>query len=177
VGGRITTIMSHELELFVGKRAMLERLRACWPDAQLYQLTPNPEFATLPIMDWEAYEHAQAEGLRVPEGWAEPTDLSPEEIQYLAAFSAGAALAYVQTNYFGGRGWQGAILWRDGTCVYGPEVMWVQDEAGRSAAEWPINRALRGLGVQSSLGRDEFATVGLGYRSYRDLIENATLLT
>src|SRR4051812_958103 len=104
--------MSHELELFAGKRAMLERLRACWPDARLYQLTSNPELAALPIMDWEAYEHARSEGLRVPEGWAEPTDLSLAEIQRFAAFSADSALAYVQTNYFGGRGWQGAILWR-----------------------------------------------------------------
>ena len=169
--------MSHELELFVGTRATLERLQTRWPDAQPYRPTPQAKFAVLPIMDWQAYEHAQAEGLRVPEGWAEPTDLTPAELEDLAAFSVGAALAYVQTNYFGGRGWQGAILWRDGTCVYGPEVMWADDEGGRPSAEWPINRALRGLGVQSWPGRDEFATLGLGYRSYRDLIEGATLLT
>src|SRR4051812_11354501 len=94
--------MSHELELFVGKRAILERLRTRWPDAQLYQSTPGAKFAVLPIRDWEAYEHAQDEGLRVPEGWAEPTDLTPTEMEDLATFSAGAALAYAQTNYFGG---------------------------------------------------------------------------
>jgi hypothetical protein len=48
--------MSHELELFVGKRAILERLRTRWPDAQLYQPTPKAKFAVLPIRDWEAFD-------------------------------------------------------------------------------------------------------------------------
>lgn len=48
--------------------------------------------------------------------------------------------------------------------------MWAKDEGSRPAAEWPINRALRGLGVKRDGQNDEFLMFGLGrYRSYEDI--------
>jgi hypothetical protein len=42
----------------------------------------------------------------------------------LAAASLGGSLAYLQTDYFGGQGWQGSVLWIDGKLVLRPEEMW-----------------------------------------------------
>jgi hypothetical protein len=74
-------------------------------------------------------------------------------------------LAYVETNYFG-VGTQAAVVWRDGTAVFGPE---------QSKSEWrkgqyfsppyldkAINRSLRLLGAVRGHLTDEFDAIGLG---------------
>jgi hypothetical protein len=69
----------------------------------------------------------------------------------LRSLSEGAEFAYVETEYFGGTGAQGAVVFRDGNCVFGPE----EREAG------PINKALAMLGVDGTGSHDEFEAAGL----------------
>ncbi|SFJ20536.1 hypothetical protein SAMN03159338_1065 [Sphingomonas sp. NFR04] len=77
-----------------------------------------------------------------------------------------ASLAYIETNYFGGTGSQGAALLRDGQTVY--ERSTPVDCAPVSASS-PINSVLRDLGVQTSDG-DEFDALGLfNFRSLEAL--------
>jgi hypothetical protein len=56
--------------------------------------------------------------------------------------------------------------------------MWADDEARRPSSEWPINRALRGIGVARDGQNDEFRMFGLaGYRHYGDIAAYATVVT
>ena len=78
----------------------------------------------------------------------------------LAKFGAGCstrgAVAYVETDYWGGEGVQSALLWERGEVAYGPA----------EASLGPINEVLRRLGVERGAHHDEFDAVGLGH--YRD---------
>lgn len=67
-------------------------------------------------------------------------------------------IAYVETDYFGGTGSQGAAVLDRGTVTFESAI---QIGPARSRPDDPINTALRALGVKASAGRDEFETVGL----------------
>ena len=59
---------------------------------------------------------------------------------------------YFETEHFGGNGRQGAVVFQNGTAVFGP----------KSAEHGPINEALACLGVRvAAPAHDEFETVGL----------------
>jgi hypothetical protein len=92
-------------------------------------------------------------------------------------------VVYIETNYFGGTGSQGAAFFSDG------RVVWKQSEPVKLRWEGrrtplarflsklrkekfksPINRGLAALGVRASPGLDEFDSVGLGrFRSLETL--------
>jgi hypothetical protein len=85
--------------------------------------------------------------------------LSHELAEQLRAGSERATLLYFETEYFGGMGTQGAAVFRDGECVFGPQAA----ELG------PINNALALLGVRTiAPAVDEFETVGLHHHSSVD---------
>ncbi|MFE2263172.1 hypothetical protein [Streptomyces griseosporeus] len=77
----------------------------------------------------------------------------------LAAWSAGGPVAYVEAEYFGGVGEQGAAVWNGGRIVLGP--VRVGEGEPFPAGGSPVSQALRWLGVVASAGEDEFAAVGL----------------
>ena len=68
----------------------------------------------------------------------------------LGRLSATGVVAYVEADFFGGRGEQRCVVWRKGTLVLGPLE---EDHA--------INRALGRLSVRHGLFHDEFEAVGL----------------
>jgi hypothetical protein len=72
--------------------------------------------------------------------------------KWCAGLSFAGSVAYIETEYFGGTGDQGAAVWDAGGLVYGPS------RAPRDV----INQALRMLGVSRDRGRDEFDSIGLG---------------
>lgn len=84
--------------------------------------------------------------------------LTPELIRWCAAQSKLGPLAYIETQYFGGEGGQGAALFVDGQIAWGP----ANDGTG------PINAVLSLLGVAAHRGRDAFDTVGLGRHRMND---------
>lgn len=63
--------------------------------------------------------------------------------------------AYIETDYFGGVGSQAATVFSDGSFAIPEETT------------FPINAALRALGVRAAPGVDEFDTLGLS--RFRDL--------
>lgn len=80
------------------------------------------------------------------------------------ALSVDTAIAYVETEYFGGEGFERAGVWSEGRLALGP-----LDGAGS------INTALRALGVQPAPGIEEFELVGLGrYRSLEEWLRDAS---
>jgi hypothetical protein len=78
----------------------------------------------------------------------------------IAAASITADVVYFETEYHGGTGGQGAAVYRQGKCIYGPTF----SEAG------PINEALATIGVRvSAPARDAFEAIGLNrHRSSDD---------
>jgi hypothetical protein len=81
-------------------------------------------------------------------------------VEHLRSASARSWLVYVETDYFGGSGGQGAMAFRDGAIVYGP----------RAADRDCINEALAVIGIEvAPPARDAFETVGLDlHRSTED---------
>lgn len=81
-------------------------------------------------------------------------------VDAMQAASARSWIVYVETDYFGGSGGQGAMAFRDGGIVYGP----------RSADRDCINEALAIVGIEvAPPARDAFETVGLDlHRSTED---------
>lgn len=89
-----------------------------------------------------------------PEFWK----LSGPIVFVAKELSQQGAVAYVETDYFGGSGRQAATVWEFGSVRMPPT------EAKRG----PINAALRVMGVRARFMRDEFETVGLGTRRSND---------
>ncbi|MEZ5955214.1 MAG: hypothetical protein R3C13_13030 [Hyphomonas sp.] len=85
--------------------------------------------------------------------------LTQNLVDLLREASRSAAFAYIETNYFGGVGVQGAAVFREGEIVYGPVC----------AERGTINGALVLLGVPVQPGTsDAFAAIGLDRLRYND---------
>jgi hypothetical protein len=79
--------------------------------------------------------------------------LTPEFLSWLVHLSVGKTIAYIETDYFGGEGGQGAALFCDGKTTFGPLF----------GEEEHINSVLKLLGVKVAANEfDEFAAVDLG---------------
>jgi hypothetical protein len=89
--------------------------------------------------------------------------LSEQLVHELEVASVGGTIMYFETEYFGGRGSQGAVVFQNSTVVLGP----------KSAEHGPINEALSYLGVRVvAPAHDEFETVGLHrHRHTEDWLE------
>lgn len=93
--------------------------------------------------------------------------LSPKLNHFGQTHSKNENLAYIETNYFGGVGNQGAIVWSKGRILFGPAVTGNRPDlqVDRLPAG-AINCALQILGVNKGDWLDEFEALGLGkYRS------------
>jgi hypothetical protein len=88
--------------------------------------------------------------------------LTPALLKTLEERSGYRTLAYIETEYFGGTGVQGAVVCAEGRTIMGPEQ--------GDGVNGPISRAMRCLGVQASSDSiDEFAETGLSeFRSNDD---------
>ena len=88
--------------------------------------------------------------------------LSSALAEFGARCSTRGAVAYIETDYWGGEGKQSALLWEGGEVAYGPAL----------ARLGPINDVLRRMGVERGENHDEFDAVGLGrYRDNEDWIK------
>ncbi|MFF5370200.1 hypothetical protein [Streptomyces sp. NPDC013187] len=84
----------------------------------------------------------------------------------LADWSAAGPVAYVEAEYFGGVGEQGAAVWDGGGVVLGP--LRVEEGEPFAPAGSPVSQALRRLGVVRGADQDEFTAVGLDRRRHTD---------
>lgn len=92
--------------------------------------------------------------------------LYPDITAWVERASTHTLIAYIETSFFGGVGYQIAGLWRDGRLVLAPDangVMLGGSNPPLSSDQWPINVVLRVLGVTISPNhKDEFQSLGLG---------------
>lgn len=140
--------MSHCVHAIVAPESFADAILAAWPELPV--LRHKSHFCIFPV-DYELID-AKIEPETTPrETGDEFMLLTPAFENYLRELSRGGVLAYVETDYFGGVGGQGAIVFRDGSEVMRPK--WHDSGA--------INTALEMIGVPRSLAGDRFSMVGL----------------
>jgi len=160
--------MEHVLRLFVGPVPALAALAGGAPDARIYELTAASDLLVLLLDDGlhEALHAAYGTGEWLESG----PRLTTRDLAAGAAASRGAGLAYVEIEAGDGEGRQSAVVWIDGALAMHPVTMSVRERRARAPAFWPVNAALRALGVKALGGVDELSTFGLaGLRDASDL--------
>jgi hypothetical protein len=164
--------MGHQVRLFVGHPNVLSRYHAVLPNVRLHTLVAGVALAVLSLDDdvHDALHKAYGTGEWLDDG----AGLTSTDIAFAARSSKTGALAYIETAYFGGTGRQSAVLWIGGGIAIKPTSLETTAAGNRPRATWPINAALRGLGVQATSGHDEFDSIGLGhYRSHDAILARA----
>lgn len=118
--------------------------------------------AILPLRDEDIDAFIPGPHVGHPDGF---TYLSQQLAAMISQASELGRIMYFETEYFGGSGAQGAVVYDHRACIFGPE----------SAEFGPINRALALLGVRPSpTAHDEFETIGLDrHRSTEDWLESS----
>jgi hypothetical protein len=153
--------VAHFINGFVAEYDLLETGEKPFHDARICRLNMGLGFMPLP----------EVEGPRATpefnqEFWEK---LSRELASWALRQSVHFPLAYIWTEYFGGSGDQGAIVWRNGAVEFGPTA--TGDDSGypKSEHDFAINRALQALGADRGKELDEFKAVDLDqYRSNDD---------
>lgn len=142
--------MSHSLTAFIAKRPVLVALARSMEGASFYRLK-HPDFLVLPITDDVFDRVVELKGpgsLVAVEFWGLTNNLA----QLACDASALGLVAYIETDYFGGVGTQGAAVWKHETLLQEPAT----------GTKGTINLALRTIGLAADIGLDEFDTLGLG---------------
>jgi hypothetical protein len=122
------------------------------------------EFALLPLTEELFDELAAMKGNQ--------QEIRDEQFFYLCSrtieagklFSLQTPIAYVEMDYFGGVGTQGAVVWVSGELIFGPAVTAEQDALVGNRSEFAINAALRRIEVTKGNCLDEFEAIGLDAR-------------
>ncbi len=104
-------------------------------------------------------------------------DITYDVREMIRDLSALGKCAYIETSYFGGLGVQISETWDKGIRIDGPLISYdgVENKMNYkdvTVVDYPINRALKNLGILKEEDKDEFDTIGLGkYRSNGKIME------
>lgn len=159
--------MSHSVRLFAGPRLALRPFLEAVPNTRIYALTREAPAFVLPVednvLDRLHARNGTGEWLDSPtHPDTAPPRLTTTDLAFAAHASVGSALAYLETEYFGGQGWQSAAVWIDGQLAMRPAL--AHSGERRAPKLLPINGALRMLGVEANYAHpadDEFSRFGL----------------
>jgi hypothetical protein len=168
-GAIVEPVTEHAVRLLVGPLQPLRAVQAMAAMARIFALTPAAYLWALPLDD-EVHDTLHA-AFGTGEWLRTGAQLTSTDLITLARLSQGSAMAYIETNYKGPTGTQSAALWRDGVMAMPPVTL--DASVMRPAQFWPINAALKSLGVVAQAAADEFTVFGLmGYRSNRMIAAN-----
>jgi hypothetical protein len=156
--------MSHHIRGFIARKDDLCRAATDLTGARVVSLSLG--FGFLPVTEQlgggdepAPFEHLERLTARLG-AWAE-------------AASAAFPLAYVETDYFGGYGWQAAMAWVGGRVTFGPvrtTDLWREGKyTPTPLLDGAINQSARLVGVDRGLVRDEFDALGLGRHRSNEL--------
>jgi len=154
--------VSHAVQAIVGTKRTLDAIQHRFGVSRVVHLSER--LCLLPMLD-EFYDVLPGvDGSSVVVGQFHFRYLSPKVLQLLTDASRSEAIAYFETDYFGGAGDQGAMVAKDGKVVFGP-----------MAGSHAINSALQILGVMKEGAQDEFEALGLSrFRRNEDWIDQPT---
>ena len=153
--------MDHVLRLFVGMPDALQPFLALVPDVRLYALTRHGTLAVLPFDDalQDALHRRFGTG-QWPAG--QRLLLSTTDQSFAADCSARAPLGYVEMLTDDVADLQSAAVWQHGRLTLGPTTLDLRGTgAGRPKSLWPVNVALRTLGISAATAGDELSVFGL----------------
>jgi len=147
--------MGYDIQAIIGIQPVLQAHSASFASAVVAPLARG--FALIPITD-ELLDEIGAAG-----DSGRFYKFTPAVTEWLQAISASAPVAYVEADYFGGVGSQGAVVWAHRAQIlpptHGPDA---------------INIALRLLGVSRGTSQDEFEAIGLPrHRGTRGWLDDA----
>jgi hypothetical protein len=137
--------MGHYITGLIARREVLGRLGGAFAVQPCFALEEDMAFMPL-----ERENLDEVTGLHTENAMDEFYYLTDRLIELLRSASHAGETAYIETDYHGGYGGQGAAVLRDGEIIGAPE--WGEGGA--------INRALAKLGVTPRPGLDAFDTVG-----------------
>lgn len=145
--------MGHSIKVVIGKPAVVERIAKV---AGCPQPTELPfGLVTAPLGERQIDKLTALQPGLYLEGFYY---LSQGLRDALVAAAESDAFAYVETEYFGGMGSQGAAFFDQGRMV-----MNASEKDEPTSHDSPINTVLRALGVKAERGQDEFNALGLGH--------------
>lgn len=153
--------MGHTIQGFIAKTKILQEGAHWVTDAHVIPLSQS--LSLLPVTEG-LHDGLMSEPPRVRKPYKEFWRLSFEMEAFALRKSRLGAVAYVETDYFGGVGQQAAILWKDGSAIVGPlgtEIVKIDTAIRRVGAELPVNTVLWRMGVEIGAARDEFEAIGL----------------
>ena len=141
--------MAHFVYAIVSSNIAADAIHACWQQLKRYPATDS--FSIFPVnADLIAQRVAPAKhDTQESETFIH---LSESFVTLLRDLSEHGKICYLETEYFGGEGGQGACVFEHGTELMPPT--WAESDT--------INDALAVLGVQCSASLDGFDTIGLG---------------
>lgn len=158
--------MGHHVTGVIGKLDVMRRLKGELAAQPCFALSDG--FAFMPL-DCENLD--EITGLHDEEAILNFVYLTKRLSEILQAASvASGEIAYIETEYHGGSGGQGAVLFAAGAITYGPAF--VEEGVG------PINDVLSRMGVGHRFGKqDAFDAVGLDdHRSNEGFRERASAI-
>lgn len=151
--------MAHIIAGFIAQTELLRKGTEELKTAHIIELGQG--FSLVPVTD-ELHDEVWQQNKNIDNPFEEFWKLSPDIARLGIQMSKRGAIAYVETDYFGGVGEQAAILWEYGSIAVGP----LKDDIG------PINEVLQRMGVNNIKDHDEFETLGLyRYRNNVDWVE------
>ena len=150
-------LMGHCIQAIVVASEIADRLRAAYP--QLRCVSARQGYMILPI---DADFVDSVTGAQPPNSTDTFMLLTEAFGHFLRELSRFGPLAYIETEYFGGIGGQGAAVYAGREVILAPE--WRESGV--------INRALKQIGMRRRPFADRFMALGLdAYRSNDDLME------
>jgi hypothetical protein len=156
--------MGHHLHAVVGPKATILEFGSRWADAARV-LELEQGFALVPLTEFLHDNIVELVDLKKPDPFPGFELLSASVEFALRDVSRLGPIAYIETDYIGGQGFQRAIAWKQGKLLVGPflsESFW--DETGvktKPPGERGINRILTALGVWTRGTADPFEMIGL----------------
>ena len=144
----------------LGDRALLTELARGWPGAKVVDL--DEAIAAIPLLRPLQLQLNASHPLGLRRGAPLPTALA----EALAAGSLTSPVVYFEAEFVGSLGAQASIVWVAGEVALGPLVIDLESPpAGQRVppvSDFPVNRALRHVGVRARPGHDEWDTLRLG---------------
>jgi hypothetical protein len=155
--------MAYVLNGFIGQEQQLKSATSRLERWRVVQVEQG--LGLIPMIDCLEQEEVEASKLEDALQISTHFRYLSSELEALGRYLSNyTPVAYVEAEYFGGTGDQRALVWERGLVIFGPLVDDDDDERTVKSPRdrWPINQALRILGVQVGDALDEFDAVGLG---------------
>lgn len=164
--------MGHSIRAIISQGSVTGSFCNQWREARTIELPQNFKmvFITNSLFD-EIHQHIHA---NEPAPFKAFFFLNSSLMQNLRELSFKGDICYFETDYFGGKGYQSAIVLRDAEVVYGPQTTYdkMENDQHTQSPEGTraVNGALKLLGVTLANERDEWDMLKLHH--YRRMDED-----